>query len=123
MSEKKIIITSRPNTPALEELVWESCQQEFQKLMKCSVDDLTSLASDLYDPDMELSEVPLPNGKDLREASVGYVIALSAAMGELLNAVKALGGDPSSLIHGIRDRRDQGEQIGRWKIVARDDLQ
>jgi hypothetical protein len=121
MSKK--IISARPSSPALEELVWESVQQDFQKLMKCSVDDLTSLASDLYDPDMELSEVPLPNGKDLREASVGYVIALSAAMGELLNAVKALGGDPSSLIHGIRDRRGQGEQIGRWRSVREDELQ
>jgi hypothetical protein len=122
MSEKKII-TSRPNSQALEELVWESCQQDFQKLMKVSVDEMMSFASDLYDPDRELSDVPTPHGKDFREAPVGYVIALSAAMGELLNAVKALGGDPSSLIHGIRDRRAAGQQIGRWRSLTPEEIQ
>jgi hypothetical protein len=121
MSEKKII-SARPNSPVLDELVWESCQQEFQKLMKCSVDDLMSFASDLY-ADMEIADIPTPHGKDFREASVGYVIALSATMGELLNAVKALGGDPSSLIHGIRDRRAGGEAIGQWRRLTDQEIQ
>jgi hypothetical protein len=117
------IITARPNSQALDELVLESIQQDFQKLMRCSVDDLMSFASDLFDPDMELAEVPTPHGKDFREASVGYVIALSAAMGELLNAVKAMGGDTSSLVHGIRTRRSAGQQIGRWRSLTPEEVQ
>ena len=122
MSEKKII-AARMSSPALDEMVLECIQPDIQKLLKCSADDLNSLASDLYDPDMELADVPLPNGKDYREASAAYIMAVHIVLGEFLNAQKALGGNVSAQVYKLRERRSAGEQIGRWKVVPKDELQ
>ncbi len=121
MSKK--IISARPSSPAFEELVLECIQPQVQKVLKYSADDMNSLASDLFDPDMNLADVPMPNGKDYKHCSIDYILSVHVVMGEFLNAQKGLGGDPSSLIHGIRDRRGQGEQIGRWRSVREDELQ
>jgi hypothetical protein len=120
--DSKKIITARPSNPVLEEFILEACQPHFQKLLKCSADDLNSLASDLLHPDTDLSEAPLPHF-DYRDAPVGYIIALSVVLGEFLNAQKGLGGDTSALVHGLRDRRKRGEQIGRWRTVADGEIQ
>ena len=122
MSEKKII-RARPSSPAFEEFVFECIQPDVQKLMMCSADDLNSLAADLFNSDMNLADVPMPNGKDYKDCSARYISAVWTVMGEFLNAQKGLGGDPSLLIHAIGDRRSQGEQIGRWRSVREDELQ
>jgi hypothetical protein len=121
MSGKKI--TSRPNSPVLEEFLLSVCEQDIQKLMKCSVDDLTSLQSDLLNPDMDLSDVPLPNGKDFREASVGYIYALATVMGEFLVAQRALGGDSSAQVEKVRARRAGGEAVGQWRPITPEEMQ
>jgi hypothetical protein len=122
MSEKKSI-TLWSNSQALEEFVLENCQPHYEKLSRCTVDDLNSLLNDLLDSDMDVTEVPLPNGQDFRNAPAGYVIALSILLGEFVKAQNALTGATSSLIHGIRKRREAGERIGRWVTVPKDDLQ
>jgi hypothetical protein len=121
MSKK--IISARPSSPAFEEFVLECIQPEIQKLLKCSADELNSLASDLYDPDMDLADVPLPNGKDYREASAAYIMAVKTVLGEFLNSQKALGGDVSALVHGLRARRSRGEAIGQWRPLTDEELQ
>jgi hypothetical protein len=122
MSDKKII-SARLSSPALEEFVLECIQPDVQQVLKCTADDLNSLASDLCDPDMELAEVPMPNGKDYKDCSIRYIMAVQTVMGEFLNAQKALGGDVSAQVYKLRERREAGEQIGRWRVGPRDDLQ
>ena len=123
MSKKKSI-TLRSNSQALEEFVLENSQHHWEKMSKYTVDDCNSLLNDLLDPEMDVAEVPLPNGDDYCNASAGFVIALSIFLSEFVKAQNALtGGDTSSLIHGIRKRREAGARIGRWITVPKDDLQ
>jgi hypothetical protein len=120
----KRIISARPNSPVLDEFLLSVCEQDIQRLMKCSLDDLVSFANDLFDDNMNFEDIPVPtNGKDLRESPVSCLYALSVVMGETLNAVKALGGDSSALVERLRKRRQAGEQIGRWRSPTPEEIQ
>jgi hypothetical protein len=81
------------------------------------------IGRDLFDPDMDLLDIPLPDGNDYRDAPVGYIIALATVMGEFLNAQKALGGDTDAQVRRLRKRPEAGEAIGRWRPVTEDELQ
>jgi hypothetical protein len=122
MSERKI--SGRLSSPAVEEWVLETCcQKHWDKLSRLTTDDMNSFMNDLLNDELDVFDIPMPTGDgDYRDAPASLVIALSYFVSEFMRAQHSLTGN-NSYASGIRKRRAAGEEIGRWRVVPREDLQ
>jgi hypothetical protein len=106
---------SKKAPDSLEEFLREKTSAHWDALLKLKTDDVNSLLSDLLIAKMEPGEVPMPNDKDYKDCSAGYILALAPFLNAFLKAQNTVHKGGKSVVSSVHQRREGGESLGRWR--------
>jgi hypothetical protein len=114
MTEKsRKLSTIQPES--LEEFLREKTSDHWDQLLKLKTDDVNSLVADLLIYKLEPGDVPMPNGKDYKDCSAGYLLALAPFLNVFLKAQNTVHPGEKSVVSSVYQRREGGESMGRWQ--------